>query len=52
MKIIKTIIYGCYHCPYEYNGKCFYDTKHKPIKMRGKFLPDWCPLEDYYENNN
>lgn len=52
MKIIKNIIETCYKCPYQYNGRCFYDNKHKPIKVKEKWFPDWCPLPDYKEEDS
>jgi len=46
-KIIKNIIETCYKCPYQYDGKCYFDNKHRPIEVKEKWFPDWCPLEDY-----
>ena len=52
MKIIKNIIETCYICPYQYSGRCFFDNKHKPIKVKEKWFPDWCPLPDYKEEDS
>ncbi len=47
MKIIKIIIETCYRCPYRYNGKCFFEGEPKPIIVKEKWFPEWCPLENY-----
>ena len=47
MKIIKNIIETCYKCPYQYDRKCYFDDKHKPIIVKNNWFPEWCPLPDY-----
>lgn len=47
MKIIKNIIDTCYKCPYQYDRKCYYDDKKRPIIVKENWFPDWCPLEEY-----
>ena len=55
-KVIKEIVEACQYCPKRVGG---WSETHclecKPARViKGQYLegfPDWCPLEDYKEDN-